>query len=72
MAREPDTVKWLDDDRFVIANEGDYQGGARGFSIFHKDGSLLFESGASFEHEIIVPVTTQSLAPTDVVMSQRV
>ncbi len=53
MAREPDTVKWLDDDRFVIANEGDYQGGARGFSIFHKDGSLLFESGASFEHEII-------------------
>ena len=51
--REPDAVKWLDNNRFVIANEGDYQGGARGFSIFHKDGRLLFESGASFEHEIV-------------------
>ena len=51
--REPDAVKWLDDERFVIANEGDYQGGARGFSIFHKDGRLLFESGAGFEHEIV-------------------
>lgn len=51
--REPDAAKWLDNDRFVIANEGDYQGGARGFSIFHKDGRLLFESGASFEHEIV-------------------
>ncbi len=51
--REPDAVKWLDDERFVIANEGDYQGGARGFSIFHKDGRLLFEAGATFEHEII-------------------
>ncbi len=51
--REPDAVKWLDDERFVIANEGDYQGGARGFSIFHKDGRLLFEAGAAFEHEVI-------------------
>jgi len=51
--REPDAVKWLDNNRFVIANEGDYQGGARGFSIFHKDGRLLFESGAAFEHEIV-------------------
>ncbi|PSL09386.1 phytase-like protein with esterase activity [Marinobacterium halophilum] len=53
VAREPDAVRWLDDDRFVIANEGDYQGGARGFSIFHKDGTLQFESGAAFEHEVI-------------------
>jgi len=51
--REPDAVKWLDNDRFVIANEGDYKGGARGFSIFHKDGTLLFESGAAFEHEVV-------------------
>lgn len=51
--REPDAVQWLDDDRFVIANEGDYQGGARGFSIFHKNGKLLFESGAAFEHEVV-------------------
>lgn len=51
--REPDTIKWLDNDRFIIANEGDYKGGARGFSIFHKDGRLLFEAGSTFEHEIV-------------------
>src|SRR5690606_40216998 len=27
--REPDTVKWLDNDRLVVANEGDYEGGSR-------------------------------------------
>jgi len=53
VAREPDAVKWLDNDRFVIANEGDYQGGARGFSIFNKSGELLFESGAAFEYEVV-------------------
>lgn len=52
--REPDSVKWIDDNRFVIANEGDMNGGARGFTIFHKDGRILFESGASFEQEIIL------------------
>ncbi|WP_160004694.1 esterase-like activity of phytase family protein [Rhizobium sp. 18055] len=52
VVREPDAVKWLDDDRLVIANEGDYQGGSRGFTIFDKTGKLLFESGASFEHAV--------------------
>ncbi|MEJ3624824.1 esterase-like activity of phytase family protein [Vibrio vulnificus] len=51
--REPDAVKWLDKDRLVIANEGDYQGGARGFTIFNQRGDVLFESGASFEHQVI-------------------
>lgn len=51
--REPDAVKWLDNDRFVIANEGDYKGGSRGFTIFNKKGDILFESGASFEHEVV-------------------
>ncbi|SBW15726.1 hypothetical protein BR10RB9215_C20391 [Brucella sp. 10RB9215] len=50
--REPDSVKWLDDDRIVIANEGDYKGGSRGFSIFSKDGKLLYESGNTLEHRI--------------------
>ena len=48
--REPDAVKWLDDNRLVIANEGDYEGGARGFTVFDKTGKVLFESGTSFEH----------------------
>lgn len=52
--REPDSVKWIDDNRFVIANEGDMNGGARGFTIFHKDGRMLFESGTSFEQEVIL------------------
>lgn len=47
--REPDTIKWLDNDRFVVANEGDYKGGSRSFSIFSKDGKVLYESGSSLE-----------------------
>ncbi|MBE9399493.1 esterase-like activity of phytase family protein [Pontibacterium sp. N1Y112] len=52
--REPDSVKWLDNDRFVTANEGDFNGGARGFTIFHKDGRVLYESAEAFEHQIIM------------------
>ncbi|MGI1668929.1 MAG: esterase-like activity of phytase family protein [Neptuniibacter sp.] len=52
-AREPDAVQWIDSDRFVTANEGDYDGGSRGFTIFHKNGKVLFESGNSFEHQVI-------------------
>ncbi|MCV3238815.1 esterase-like activity of phytase family protein [Mesorhizobium sp. ZC-5] len=50
--REPDTIKWLDNDRFAVANEGDYEGGSRGFTIFNKKGEVLYESGASFEYEV--------------------
>jgi hypothetical protein len=50
--REPDAVKWLDDNRLVVANEGDYEGGSRGFTIFDKTGKVLFESGSSFEHAV--------------------
>lgn len=49
--REPDAVKWLDDTRVVTANEGDYQGGSRGFSIFDTTtGAVEFDSGALTEH----------------------
>ncbi len=48
--REPDSAKWLDDNRFVVANEGDYEGGLRGFTIFSKTGEVLYESGPSFEY----------------------
>ncbi len=49
--REPDTVVWLDNDRFVSANEGDYKGGSRGFSIFNKSGKVDYDSGNFLEHE---------------------
>lgn len=45
VAREPDAVRWLDNDRFVTANEGDWKGGSRGFTIFRKDGTVEFDSG---------------------------
>lgn len=51
--REPDAVKWLDDERFVIANEGDYKGGSRGFTIFDKRGTVLYESGTDLEYRIV-------------------
>ena len=51
VAREPDAVKWLDNDRLVVANEGDYKGGSRGFTIFSKAGEVLYDSGPSFEYE---------------------
>lgn len=50
--REPDTIKWLDNDRFVVANEGDYKGGSRSFTIFSKDGKVAYESGPSLEYRI--------------------
>jgi hypothetical protein len=50
--REPDAVQWLDNDRIVIANEGDYKGGSRGFTIFSKTGEVLYESGLDFEYRV--------------------
>ena len=50
--REPDGVKWLDNDHFAVANEGDYEGGSRSWTIFKKDGTVVFESGPSLEHAI--------------------
>lgn len=51
--REPDAVKWIDDAHFATANEGDYEGGSRGWTIFNKDGTVVFEAGVSFEHAVI-------------------
>lgn len=50
--REPDGVKWLDADHFAVANEGDYEGGSRSWTIFKKDGTVVYESGASLEQAI--------------------
>ena len=50
--REPDAVQWLDNNRIVIANEGDYKGGSRGFTIFNKTGELLYESQLEFEYQV--------------------
>jgi len=57
--REPDSVHWIDRDTFATANEGDYEdasgaeGGSRGFTLFNADGRVEFESGSSFEREVV-------------------
>ena len=48
--REPDAVAWLDDRRFVTANEGDYRGGSRSISIFNTDGQVEWDSGSLLDH----------------------
>jgi hypothetical protein len=48
--REPDAIAWLGDWRLVTANEGDLEGGTRGFSIFAANGHVLFDSGNDVEH----------------------
>ena len=48
--REPDGVTWIDNDHFVTANEGDWKGGSRGFTIFKKDGTVVYESGNWLDH----------------------
>ncbi len=50
--REPDAVQWIGTDRLAIANEGDWNGGARGFTILDRSGAVLHEEGAAFEHAI--------------------
>ncbi len=49
VVREPDAVKWLDAERFVVANEGDWNGGSRGFTIFNRDGSVAYDSGNALD-----------------------
>ena len=48
--REPDGVTWISKSQFVTANEGDLNGGSRGFTTFNIDGSVAFDAGNSLEH----------------------
>ncbi len=51
--REPDSIAWIDNTHFAMANEGDMDGGSRGWTIFSQDGDVIYDSGVSFEHAII-------------------
>lgn len=53
VVREPDAVKWIDDEHFATANEGDMDGGSRGWTIFSQSGDVIYESGTSFEHALV-------------------
>lgn len=43
--REPDGVTWIGVDYFATANEGDMDGGSRGFSIWDIEGNVVYDSG---------------------------
>jgi hypothetical protein len=49
--REPDSIAWLNNTRVVTANEGEFGGGGRGFTIYNaNNGRVLAESGNELEH----------------------
>ncbi|MBM2623270.1 esterase-like activity of phytase family protein [Actinoplanes sp. LDG1-06] len=48
--REPDGVTWINDSMFAAANEGDWQGGTRGWTIFSRDGKVVWDAGNTLEH----------------------
>ncbi|MEE6261957.1 esterase-like activity of phytase family protein [Plantactinospora sonchi] len=48
--REPDAVAWIDDRYLATANEGDWRGGSRGWSIFDsRTGKVAWDAGNTFE-----------------------
>ncbi|MFD3457413.1 esterase-like activity of phytase family protein [Streptomyces sp. NPDC058691] len=48
--REPDAINWIDDRYLATANEGDWKGGSRGWSIFDsRTGKVAWDAGNTFE-----------------------
>ncbi|MFI7604879.1 esterase-like activity of phytase family protein [Micromonospora sp. NPDC049366] len=48
--REPDAVAWVDDRYLATANEGDWRGGSRGWSVFDsRTGAVAWDAGNTFE-----------------------
>ncbi|WP_405661242.1 esterase-like activity of phytase family protein [Streptomyces sp. NBC_01166] len=49
--REPDALGWIDDRYLATANEGDWKGGTRGWTVFDsRTGKVAWDAGNSFEH----------------------
>ncbi|WP_157683437.1 esterase-like activity of phytase family protein [Microlunatus soli] len=52
--REPDGITWLGDDHLATANEGDWKGGTRGWSVFDaRTGKVAWDAGNTFDREAI-------------------
>ena len=47
--REPDGVAWIGTKYFATADEGDLDGGSRGFTIYDASGNVVFSSGNSMD-----------------------
>ena len=50
VAREADAVTWIDDMHVATANEGDWRGGSRGWSVFNMMSGLVQDAGNRYEH----------------------
>jgi len=47
--REPDAIAWADDTHVATANEGDWKGGTRGWTVFDATtGEVVWDAGSSF------------------------
>jgi hypothetical protein len=50
LPREPDSVQWVGDGLVATANEGDWLGGTRGWTVFDAEtGEVVWDAGHSFE-----------------------
>jgi hypothetical protein len=50
LPREPDAIGWIDERYVATANEGDWKGGTRGWTIFDTTtGTVAWDAGNSFE-----------------------
>lgn len=50
LPREPDSVQWVGEDLVATANEGDWLGGTRGWTVFDATtGEVVWDAGSSFE-----------------------
>ncbi|MGN0063646.1 MAG: esterase-like activity of phytase family protein [Nocardioides sp.] len=48
--REPDAVAWVDETHVATANEGDWKGGTRGWTVFDTTtGDVVWDAGNTFE-----------------------
>ncbi|WP_433213270.1 esterase-like activity of phytase family protein [Dactylosporangium sp. CS-047395] len=48
--REPDSIAWVDDRYVATANEGDWKGGTRGWTVFDTyTGRVVWDAGNTFE-----------------------
>ncbi|WP_166902467.1 esterase-like activity of phytase family protein [Mycobacterium sp. DL440] len=48
--REPDAIGWIGDDHLATANEGDWKGGTRGWTIFDAHtGDVVWDAGNTLE-----------------------
>ena len=47
--REPDAIAWVDDEHLATANEGDWKGGSRGWTVFDTEGTVVWDAGNSIE-----------------------